>query len=263
MEGVDVVFHQAALRITRCAEEPAAGRRRPGRRHVQRARGGGAARACARSSPRRRPRSTAWPSASPPPRTTTPTTTTRIYGAAKAVQRGHAAQLPRMHGLDYVALRYFNVYGPRMDVYGVYTEVLVRWMERIAAGQPPLILGDGSQTMDFVYIADIARANLLAAESDAHRRGLQRRPRGTETSLAELAAGAARGRWAPTSRPSTAPRGRVNGGGPPARPTRSRAGVAARLHGRGRPGRRACASLVEWWRAERAARPARSCTTWT
>ena len=71
-----------------------------------------------------------------------------------------------MYGLDYVALRYFNVYGPRMDIHGVYTEVLIRWMERIEAGQPPLILGDGLQTMDFVYIEDIARANLLAAESD-------------------------------------------------------------------------------------------------
>jgi nucleoside-diphosphate-sugar epimerase len=48
-----------------------------------------------------------------------------------------------MHGLDYVALRYFNVYGPRMDIHGLYTEVLIRWMQRIAAGQPPLIFGDG------------------------------------------------------------------------------------------------------------------------
>ena len=58
-----------------------------------------------------------------------------------------------MYGLDYVALRYFNVYGPRMDVHGLYTEVLIRWMERIAAGEPPLILGDGTQTMDFVHVA--------------------------------------------------------------------------------------------------------------
>ena len=74
-----------------------------------------------------------------------------------------------MHGLDYVALRYFNVYGPRMDIYGVYTEVLVRWMERIEAGEPPLILGDGSQTMDFVHVADVARANILAGD-DARAR---------------------------------------------------------------------------------------------
>ena len=71
-----------------------------------------------------------------------------------------------MYGLDYVALRYFNVYGPRMDIHGVYTEVLIRWMERIASGRPPLILGDGRQTMDFVHVADVARANLLAAAAD-------------------------------------------------------------------------------------------------
>ena len=53
-----------------------------------------------------------------------------------------------------------------MDVHGLYTEVLVRWMERIADGQPPLIFGDGRQTMDFVYTEDIARANVLAAASD-------------------------------------------------------------------------------------------------
>ena len=65
-----------------------------------------------------------------------------------------------------MALRYFNVYGPRMDIHGLYTEVLIRWMERITAGQPPLIFGDGTQTMDFVFTNDIARANLLAARSD-------------------------------------------------------------------------------------------------
>jgi len=70
-----------------------------------------------------------------------------------------------MYGLDYVALRYFNVYGPRMDIHGLYTEVLIRWMERIEAGQPPLIFGDGQQTMDFVVTTDIARANLLAAQA--------------------------------------------------------------------------------------------------
>ena len=91
-----------------------------------------------------------------------------------------------MHGLDYVALRYFNVYGPRMDVHGVYTEVLVRWMERIADGMPPLIFGDGSQTMDFVFTADVARANVLAASSPV-REGVYNVARGEETSLIGLA----------------------------------------------------------------------------
>jgi UDP-glucose 4-epimerase len=91
-----------------------------------------------------------------------------------------------MYGLDYVVLRYFNVYGPRMDVHGLYTEVLVRWMERIADGLPPLIFGDGLQTMDFVVTSDIARANVLAASS-AVVDGVYNIGSGTETSLLELA----------------------------------------------------------------------------
>jgi UDP-glucose 4-epimerase len=91
-----------------------------------------------------------------------------------------------MYGLDYVALRYFNVYGPRMDVYGAYTEVLIRWMERIASGQKPLILGDGTQTMDFVHVHDIARANVLAATADVSDEVFNVAS-GTETSLRELA----------------------------------------------------------------------------
>jgi len=73
-----------------------------------------------------------------------------------------------------------------MDVHGLYTEVLVRWMERIVDGHPPLIFGDGSQTMDFVYTTDIARANLLAAASDV-RDGVYNIASGTETSLLQLA----------------------------------------------------------------------------
>ena len=177
-DGVDVVFHQAALRITRCAEEPqlaldvlASGtanvleaavqaRRAQGRRRLV-----GVRLRHGRAASRRR-------------RTTTRTPTTRVYGAAKAFNEGLLRSYHAMYGLDYVALRYFNVYGPRMDVHGVYTEVLVRWIERIAAGRPPLILGDGRQTMDFVHVADVARANLLAADvASVTRRGLQRRQR--------------------------------------------------------------------------------------
>jgi UDP-glucose 4-epimerase len=91
-----------------------------------------------------------------------------------------------MYGLDYVALRYFNVYGARMDVHGLYTEVLVRWMERITEGKPPLIFGDGLQTMDFVYVEDIARANLLAATADVTD-DVFNVASGVETSLVGLA----------------------------------------------------------------------------
>ena len=71
-----------------------------------------------------------------------------------------------MYGLPYVALRYFNVYGPRMDIHGKCTEVLIRWMERIDAGQPPIVLGDGTQTMDFVYVEDAVDAFLRAGATD-------------------------------------------------------------------------------------------------
>jgi UDP-glucose 4-epimerase len=73
-----------------------------------------------------------------------------------------------------------------MDIHGKYTEVLIRWMERIAAGQPPLILGDGSQTMDFVYVEDVARANILALQSDVSAQVFNVAS-GSETSLKQLA----------------------------------------------------------------------------
>jgi UDP-glucose 4-epimerase len=73
-----------------------------------------------------------------------------------------------------------------MDVHGLYTEVLVRWMERITDGRPPLILGDGQQTMDFVSITDIARANILAAQADVTDKTYNIAC-GVETSLLELA----------------------------------------------------------------------------
>src|SRR6185295_13799661 len=86
-----------------------------------------------------------------------------LYGSAKAFSEGLLRSFNEMYGLEYIALRYFNVYGPRMDTQGAHTEVFVRWMEQIAAGQPPMIIGDGNQTMDFINVEDIARANILAA----------------------------------------------------------------------------------------------------
>ena len=109
------------------------------------------------------------------------------YGASKIMLEGLLRSFNDMYGLPYVALRYFNVYGPRMDLHGKYTEVLIRWMDRIASGEPPLILGDGSTTMDFIYIDDIARANMLALQSDISDEVFNVAS-GTETSLNELAA---------------------------------------------------------------------------
>jgi UDP-glucose 4-epimerase len=109
-----------------------------------------------------------------------------LYGAAKAFNEGMLRSFHEMYGLDYVALRYFNAYGPRMDMTGAYTEVLIRWMDRIAAGQGPVIFGDGRQTMDFVHVRDIARANLLAAKADVTDEVFNVAS-GVETSLKQLA----------------------------------------------------------------------------
>jgi UDP-glucose 4-epimerase len=108
-----------------------------------------------------------------------------LYGTAKVAGEGMARSFADMYGLKYVALRYFNVYGPRMDIYGKYTEVLIRWLDRVAAGQPPLIFGDGSQTMDLVYIDDVTDANIIAMESDVTDEVFNVAS-GTETSLLEL-----------------------------------------------------------------------------
>jgi len=108
-----------------------------------------------------------------------------LYGTAKIAGEGMARSFADMYGLDYIALRYFNVYGPRMDIHGRYTEVLVRWLDRIGTGEPPLIFGDGSQTMDLVYIDDVTDANIIAMESDV-KDEVFNVASGTETSLLEL-----------------------------------------------------------------------------
>lgn len=89
-----------------------------------------------------------------------------IYGAGKMAAEGILRAFADTYGLPYVAMRFFNVYGPRMDVHGVYTEVMIRWIERIAGGQPPVVFGDGKQSMDFTFVSDAAHACLLALESD-------------------------------------------------------------------------------------------------
>lgn len=108
-----------------------------------------------------------------------------LYGTAKMAGEGMARSFADMYGLNYIALRYFNVYGPRMDIYGKYTEVLIRWLDRISAGQPPLIFGDGTQTMDLIYIDDVTDANITAMESDVTD-DVFNVASGIETSLLEL-----------------------------------------------------------------------------
>lgn len=185
MDGIDAVYHLAALRITACAAEPreAMDVMCTGSFNVvEAARAAGVRRLVAASSASIYGLAEDFPTRE----SHHPYHDDTLYGASKTFLEGLLRSYRAMHGLDYVAMRYFNVYGPRMDLHGKYTEVLVRWMERIAAGQPPLILGDGRQTMDFVYIEDVARANVLALRADVSGEVFNVAS-GVETSLAGLA----------------------------------------------------------------------------
>lgn len=185
-EGMDAVIHMAALRITACAAEPreALTVMCDGSFNVlEAAQQAGVKKVVTASSASIYGLADTFPTREDHH----PYNDRTWYGASKTMLEGLLRSFHDMYGMNYVALRYFNVYGPRMDIHGKYTEVLIRWMERIAAGQPPLILGDGKQTMDFVYIDDIARANLLALQKDIAP-DVFNVASGTETSLNDLAA---------------------------------------------------------------------------
>lgn len=185
MEDIDIVFHQAAIRITQCAQEPRLAHDvlATGTFNVlEAAVKAGVSKVVAASSASVLGAADLFPT----DEDHHPYNNRTIYGAAKVYNEGLLRSFAEMYGLRYVALRYFNVYGPRMDAFGVYTEVLIRWMERIAAGLPPLILGDGLQTMDFINARDVARANVLAAKADVTDEVFNVGS-GTETSLRGLA----------------------------------------------------------------------------
>jgi UDP-glucose 4-epimerase len=186
-EGVDLVFHLAAIRITQCAEEPRLALEclvDGTFTVIEAAAAAGVQKVIASSS------ASVYGLAETFPTTERhhPYNNDTFYGAAKAFNEGMLRSFHAMNGLDYVALRYFNVYGPRMDAHGLYTEVLIRWMERISEGKSPLIFGDGAQTMDFVHVHDIARANILAARADVTDT-VYNIASSRETSLAGLALG--------------------------------------------------------------------------
>src|SRR5271169_6521494 len=162
--GTDFVFHKAALRITRCAEAP---------REAVDVLINGTLNVLESAVRHKVKKVVAASSASVygepsflPMDESHPFNNRTIYGAGKIAGEQMLRAYYTMYGLPYVAFRYFNVYGPRMDIAGVYTEVLIRWMDALEANRPPLIFGDGTQSMDFVFVGDVARANLVAAQSE-------------------------------------------------------------------------------------------------
>ncbi|MFZ2029554.1 MAG: NAD-dependent epimerase/dehydratase family protein [Vitreimonas sp.] len=184
-EGMDAVIHMATLRITACAAEPreALEVMCDGTYNVlEAAHLAGVKRFVTASSASIYGLADTFPTEEDHH----PYNNRTWYGASKIMLEGLLRSFNDMYGTSYVAFRYFNVYGPRMDIHGKYTEVLIRWMERIENGQPPLILGDGKTTMDFVYIDDVARANVLGLKSDVTDEVFNVAS-GVETSLIDLA----------------------------------------------------------------------------
>ena len=182
-EGIDFIFHQAALRITRCAEAP---------REAVDVLINGTLNVLESAVHHKVKKVVAASSASVygdpsylPMDESHPFNNRTIYGAGKIACEQMLRAYYTMYGLNYVAFRYFNVYGPRMDIAGVYTEVLIRWLDALEANQPPLIFGDGTQSMDFVFVGDVARANVLAAQSDVTDEVFNVGT-GVQTSLSEL-----------------------------------------------------------------------------
>jgi len=183
VQGCDYIYHEAALRITACAADPRTAHEVmfTGTFNVLEA-------AVKHDVKKVIAASSASVYGEPdylPIDEKHPFNNRTLYGGAKVANEQVLRSFNEMYGLPYVALRYFNLYGPRMDMTGVYTEVMVRWLDKIEEGQAPLIFGDGKQSMDFVYIADCVRANILALQNDVSDEVFNVAT-GLETSLNEL-----------------------------------------------------------------------------
>lgn len=182
--GADYVIHEAAIRITQCAEEP---------RLCNDVLVNGTFNvfdSCVRHKVNKLVfNSSASVYGNPtyvPMDEKHPYNNDTAYGAAKIANESMARAFRAMYGLKYVCLRPFNVYGPRMDIHGVYTEVLIRWLDRIDKGMPPIIHGNGEQSLDFIYVGDVARATMCALRSHINE-GVYNVGSGRETDLNQLA----------------------------------------------------------------------------
>jgi len=185
LHGCDVLFHQAALRWTRCQEAP---------RECQEVMVDGTfnvLEAATQAKVRRVVLASSAVVYGEPVRLPIdedhPLNGTTVYGAAKAASEQMGRAFARLHDLPVVSLRYFNVYGPRMDIRSRFVEVMVRWLNAVDEGKPLTLFGDASASADFVYIDDVVRANILACESAATD-GIVNVCSGVETRMRDLAA---------------------------------------------------------------------------
>jgi UDP-glucose 4-epimerase len=165
MEGCDYVFHLAALWLYECVNEPrsAVEVNVVGTFNViEAAHEAGVKKVVYSSSA-----SVYGDAAFTPMTEEHPFNNRTMYGATKLAGEQFFRAFYEQHRMDYAGLRYMNIYGPRMDYKGTYVSVIMKVLDRIEAGLPPIIFGDGSQAYDFVHVEDVARANILAMEADA------------------------------------------------------------------------------------------------
>jgi UDP-glucose 4-epimerase len=185
VEGADGVFHLAALWLLECVENPRAGLETNvvGTYNVIEAcRDAGVEKLVFSSSA-----SVYGDAVYAPMDEAHPFNNRTFYGATKIAGEQFLRAFNEMYGLNYVALRYFNVYGPRQDYKGTYTNVIMKVLDRLDHAQPPIIYGDGRQAYDFIFVTDVARANVLALQSDVSDVALNVTT-GVKTSINDLVA---------------------------------------------------------------------------
>lgn len=165
MEGIDGVFHLSALWLLQCHEYPRAAfdvNIRGTFNVIEAAIKQGVKRVVYSSS------ASVYGNAVELPMTEEhPYNNFTFYGATKIAGEHMFKALGHRYGLDWIGLRYMNVYGPRQDYKGAYIAVMMKILDRIDQGLPPVVYGDGSQQYDFIYVGDVARANILAMQARA------------------------------------------------------------------------------------------------
>ena len=184
MEDADYVFHLAALWLFECVHEP-----RKALEHnvvgtynvVEAAHAAGVKKVVYSSS------ASVYGDAVVTPMTEEhPFNNRTMYGATKIAGEQFFRAFNEQYGLDYAGMRYMNVYGPRMDYKGAYVSVIMKVLDKIDAGEPPVIFGDGSQAYDFVHVSDVARANILALKSESSTDRNYNVGTGVKTTIKEL-----------------------------------------------------------------------------
>ena len=185
VQGVEVVFHQAALAsVPRSIADPLATHQAcaTGTLHIlQAAKEAGVRRVVYAASSSAYGASTRLPKCE-----SDPTLPLSPYAVAKLAGEQYCAAFSGVYGLETVRLRYFNVFGPRQSPQSQYAAVIPKFIEAMTAGRSPVLHGDGEQSRDFTFVADVVRANLLAAEAPGVSGNVYNIACGCRTSLLEL-----------------------------------------------------------------------------